>query len=265
MGSYRTFDSLSEYTFMKKRDFLKLSGIITTGLMLSPEMACKTLHKTANTANPAWIDPLLALTGEFSVPALGYDFAALEPHIDALTMEIHHDKHHAAYLKKLNEGIKATPVFAHKTLGEILQMVTKDSPAIRNNAGGHYNHSLFWAILGANAGKPEGKLLEAINRDLGSYEKMLENLKDTGAKVFGSGWVWLCLDADKKLFISSTPNQDNPLMPNIVEKKGTPILAIDVWEHAYYLNYVNERKKYLDAIVNVLNWKAIGERYEYLR
>lgn len=246
---------------MNKRDFLKISGIVGTGFLLSPQMACKTLKSTATSSAAAWIDPLLSAKGEFMLPALGYTFAALEPHIDAMTMEIHHDKHHVAYIKKLNEGIKAAPSFADKTLGEILANVTKDSPAIRNNAGGHYNHSLFWAILGANASKPEGKLLEAINRDLGSYQQMVDALKDTGTKVFGSGWVWLCVDADKKLFISATPNQDNPLMVNLVEKKGTPLFGIDVWEHAYYLKYTNERKKYLEAIFNVLNWKVIGQRY----
>lgn len=247
---------------MNKRDFLKISGIITTGLVLSPQMACKTLQKSAKKSASAWIDPILAAKGEFTLPALGYTFAALEPHIDAMTMEIHHDKHHAAYIKKLNEALKTTPAFADKSLGEILQNINKDNPIIRNNGGGHYNHSLFWSILGANGGKPEGTLLAAIQQDLGSFEKMVESLKDIGMKVFGSGWVWLCVGADKKLFISSTPNQDNPLMMNIVEKKGTPLLGIDVWEHAYYLKYTNERKKYLEAIFNVLNWKEIEKRFE---
>lgn len=245
---------------MKKRNFLKLSGIVTTGLLLNPTLACTTRHPDGN----AWIDPILMAKGIFTVPALGFAFNALEPHIDAMTMEIHHDKHHDAYVKKLNDAVKGSAVFADKSLGEILATITKDTPAVRNNGGGHYNHSLFWSILGANASKPEGKLLEAINTYFASYDKMVLSVIDTGMKVFGSGWVWISIDKEKRLILSSTPNQDNPLMTNIVETKGLPLFGIDVWEHAYYLKYTNERKKYLEAIFNVLDWKKIGERYTYL-
>lgn len=241
---------------MKKRDFLKISTALTAGIFLSPTWACKTIQKAAVN------DKFLSEKGEFVLPALNYAFTALEPHIDAKTMEIHHDKHHAAYVKKLNEALKGSKMEG-KTLGEIFQSLQKDAPAIRNNAGGHYNHSLFWQILSPTFDtKPEGKLLEAINKYFTSPEKLLEQMKDTGMKVFGSGWVWLCVAPNKELFICSTPNQDNPLMMNLVERTGTPILGIDVWEHAYYLKYQNKRKDYLEAIVHAFNWAEIGKRYE---
>lgn len=252
---------------MKKREFLKISGMVAAGLMLNPLSACKTISATQKKAN-GFIDSLLQEKGELILPPLGYDFKALEPHIDAMTMEIHHDKHHAAYIKKWNEAIKGS-TFAEKTLAEVFASLTtaKENNVFRNNGGGHYNHSLFWSVLGLNNGsKPTGKLAEAITRDFGSFEKFAELIKDAGLKQFGSGWAWLCVNADKKLFICATPNQDNPLMAQIVdkEKQGTPVFGIDVWEHAYYLKYVNERKKYLEAIFNVLDWAKIGKRFELI-
>ncbi|MFN0204531.1 MAG: superoxide dismutase [Bacteroidia bacterium] len=251
---------------MQKREFLKLSGIIGAGLIISPITACKTIQATNKGQKLGFNDPFLTEKGAFNLPALPYQTKDLEPHIDTMTMEIHHGKHHAAYIKKLNEVVKGS-AFENQTLGEIFANVTTDKAqaAIRNNGGGHFNHSLFWQSLAAAANqKPQGKLAAAIQKDFTSFEKMTELWLEAGAKQFGSGWTWLCLNAENKLFICATPNQDNPLMKNIVEKEkqGTPLIGIDVWEHAYYLKYQNDRKKYLSAILNVLNWESIGKRYE---
>lgn len=197
----------------------------------------------------------------FTLPALKYAFDALEPHIDARTMEIHHDKHHAAYVNNLNAALVGTGNEG-KSLEELCANISKLPAAVRNNGGGHYNHSLFWEILAPNAGgAPTGKLADAINADLGGFEKFKEDFAKAGATRFGSGWAWLSVNADKKLVVSSTPNQDNPLM-DVADVKGTPILGMDVWEHAYYLHYQNRRPDYIAAFFNVINWAEVSARYE---
>ena len=182
---------------------------------------------------------------------------ALEPHIDKLTMQIHHGKHHQAYVDNLNKAIAGTPNEG-KSLEELVANAGTISPAVRNNGGGHWNHSFFWEILAPNAGgKPSGKLADAINAAFGSFEAFQEKFNAGGTTRFGSGWAWLIVK-DGKLEITSTPNQDNPLM-DVAEVKGTPILGVDVWEHAYYLKYQNKRPDYLKAIWNVIDWKKVAE------
>ncbi|UKJ07568.1 superoxide dismutase [Solitalea lacus] len=195
----------------------------------------------------------------FELPALPYAFDALEPNIDKLTMEIHHGKHHQAYVTNLNNAIKGTDAES-LSIEAICNNVSKYPMAVRNNGGGHYNHSLFWSVIGPNAGgMPTGELADAINSTFGSFEAFKEKFANAGATRFGSGWAWL-LVKDGKLEVSSTPNQDNPLM-DVAEVKGTPILGMDVWEHAYYLKYQNRRPDYIAAFFNVINWKAVAELY----
>ena len=197
----------------------------------------------------------------FELPALHYATDALEPHIDKTTMEIHHDKHHQAYVTNLNKALEGKPE-ASSSIEEIVKNISKFPPAVRNNGGGHYNHSLFWNILGPNkGGEPTGDLAKAITATFGSFAELKTKMQEAGATRFGSGWAWLSVSADKKLQVSSTPNQDNPLM-DIAEVKGTPILGLDVWEHAYYLKYQNKRPDYLAAIWNVVNWDAVAELYK---
>jgi Fe-Mn family superoxide dismutase len=196
----------------------------------------------------------------FTLPPLPYAFDALEPHIDARTMEIHHDKHHAGYTSKLNDAINGTPNEG-KSIEDILKIVDQLGPGVRNNGGGFYNHSLFWEIMGPNAGRnPSGELAAAIDSAFGSFDAFKEKFANAAATQFGSGWAWLLVGADGKLHVSSTPNQDNPLMP-VAEVKGTPILGLDVWEHAYYLNYQNRRPDYISAFWNVVNWEKVAEKY----
>ncbi|MBE9586565.1 superoxide dismutase [Mucilaginibacter sp. JRF] len=196
----------------------------------------------------------------FTLPALPYAPEALEPHIDKATMEIHHGKHHQAYVTNLNKALEGKPE-ADSSIEDIVTNISKYPAAVRNNGGGHYNHSLFWTLLGPNAGgAPTGALAEAINSTFGSFDELKTKLSDAGATRFGSGWAWLIVTADKKLAVTSTPNQDNPLM-DVAEVKGTPILGIDVWEHAYYLKYQNRRPDYLAAIWNVINWEKVAELY----
>jgi Fe-Mn family superoxide dismutase len=195
----------------------------------------------------------------FEIPKLSYEYTALEPHIDAKTMEIHHGKHHQAYVTNLNNAVKGTAA-ENMSLMEILGSISKLTPAIRNNGGGHYNHSLFWTIMGPNAGgEPTGALNEAIVATFGSFAAFKEQFASAGATRFGSGWAWLIVH-DNKLVITSTPNQDNPLM-DIAEVKGTPILGLDVWEHAYYLHYQNRRPDYIGAFWNVVNWSKVSELF----
>lgn len=196
----------------------------------------------------------------FELPKLNYAFNALEPHIDAKTMEIHHGKHHQAYVTNLNNAIAGTD--AEKlSIEDICKNISKYPMAVRNNGGGHYNHSLFWEIMAPNAGgTPTGDLAKAIETDLGGFEKFKTDFSQAGATRFGSGWAWLSVKEDGKLCVCSTPNQDNPLM-DIAECKGTPILGMDVWEHAYYLNYQNRRPDYMTAFFNVINWAKVAELY----
>ena len=195
----------------------------------------------------------------FTLPALPYAPNALEPHIDARTMEIHHGKHHQAYVTNLNAAVENTE-WATKSLEEIMANISKLSPAVRNNGGGHFNHSLFWQIMGpGKGGVPTGIIGDAISSTFGSFDAFKEALSKAGMTRFGSGWAWLLKGADGKLVISSTPNQDNPLM-DVAEVKGTPILGVDVWEHAYYLNYQNRRADYLAAFFHVIDWDAVAAR-----
>ncbi len=195
----------------------------------------------------------------FTVPALPFATNALEPHIDALTMQIHHDKHHQAYVDNLNKAIAGTPN-ENKSIEDLVKHAGTFPPVIRNNAGGHWNHSFFWETLTPNGGKPTGKLAESIDAEFGSFDSFKEKFNTAATTRFGSGWAWL-VEQDGKLVISSTPNQDNPLM-DVAEVKGTPILGVDVWEHAYYLKYQNRRPEYLAAFWNVINWAEVAKRYE---
>lgn len=197
----------------------------------------------------------------FELPALPYATDALEPHIDKLTMEIHHGKHHQAYVTNLNAALEGKPE-ANSSIEDIIHNISKFPPAVRNNGGGHYNHTFFWTILSPNGGgEPTGELAAAINSAFGSFADFKTKLSQAGATRFGSGWAWLIVGADKKLAITSTPNQDNTLM-DIAEVKGTPILGVDVWEHAYYLKYQNRRPDYLAAFFNVINWAHVADLYK---
>lgn len=197
----------------------------------------------------------------FELPALPYATDALEPHIDKMTMEIHHDKHHQAYVTNLNKALEGKPE-ANQSLEDLMKNVDKFPAAVRNNGGGHYNHSLFWEVIGPNkGGEPKGALADAIKAAFGSFADFKTKFAEAGATRFGSGWAWLIVTADKKVAVCSTPNQDNPLM-SIAEVKGTPILGMDVWEHAYYLKYQNRRPDYIAAFWNVVNWDAVSERFE---
>ena len=196
----------------------------------------------------------------FTLPKLPYDFNALEPHIDSKTMEIHHGKHHNAYVTNLNNAVAGTD--AEKlSIEDICKNISKYPVAVRNNGGGHYNHSLFWTVMSPKGGgNPSGKLADAINAAFGSVDEMKAKFNAAAGGRFGSGWAWLIKDASGKLAITSTPNQDNPLM-DIAEVKGTPILGLDVWEHAYYLNYQNRRPDYAAAWWNVVNWDEAANRF----
>ena len=196
----------------------------------------------------------------FELPALPYAFDALEPHIDARTMEIHHGKHHNAYVTNLNNAVAGTDAEG-KSIEELMASISSLSPAIRNNGGGHFNHSLFWTVMSPNGGgTPGGDLGGAIDSTFGSFDAFQAEFAKAGATRFGSGWAWLCVDASGALFVTSSPNQDNPTM-DIAEKQGTPILGLDVWEHAYYLNYQNRRPDYIAAFWNVVDWDAVAQRY----
>ncbi|HLU81336.1 MAG TPA: superoxide dismutase [Flavobacteriaceae bacterium] len=197
----------------------------------------------------------------FELPKLPYAFDALEPHIDAKTMEIHHDKHHGGYTSKLNSAIEGTDLEG-KEIEDIMKNLDMSNSAVRNNGGGYYNHNLFWEIMSPNGGgKPSGDLGNAIDQSFGSFDKFKEEFSKAAATRFGSGWAWLCVHKGGKLEVCSTPNQDNPLMPD-TGCGGHPILGLDVWEHAYYLNYQNKRPDYIEAFFNVINWDEVSKRYE---
>lgn len=196
----------------------------------------------------------------FELPQLAYGYDALEPHIDARTMEIHHGKHHAGYTAKLNAAIEGTALES-QSIESILEHLDLSNAAVRNNGGGYFNHCLFWDIMGPNAGgSPSGDLAAAIDRDFGSFDAFKTEFANAAATQFGSGWAWLCKKDGGKLEICATPNQDNPLMPE-VGCGGSPILGLDVWEHAYYLNYQNRRPDYIEAFFNVVDWAKVAARY----
>ncbi len=199
----------------------------------------------------------------FTLPALPYAFEALEPHIDGTTMQIHHGKHHQAYVDNLNKAIAGTE-HESKSLEELVKQAGSISPAVRNNGGGHWNHSFFWETLAPHAEPaPSGALADAINKEFGSFDAFKEKFNNAALTRFGSGWAWLIV-TDGKLQISSTPNQDNPLM-DVAEVKGTPLLGVDVWEHAYYLKYQNRRAEYLGAFWNVIDWVKVAERFNAIK
>lgn len=215
-------------------------------------LAVSAFSANASTATTS----ILAETAPFKQAPLPYDFGALEPSIDKLTMEIHYGKHHAAYVKNLNDAVKGTE-FASKSLEDIIKSISKAPAAIRNNGGGHWNHTFFWNVMGAGkGGKPKGAVADAINAQFGSFEKFAEAFEKAATTRFGSGWAWLIANKGK-LSIGSTPNQDNPLM-DVSDVKGTPILGLDVWEHAYYLHYQNKRADYIKAFWNVVNWDQVA-------
>jgi Fe-Mn family superoxide dismutase len=196
----------------------------------------------------------------FELPALAYATDALEPHIDKMTMEIHHGKHHQAYVDNLNKALAGTDG-ANQKIEDIIKNISKYPMPVRNNGGGHFNHTLYWSIMSPNGGgTPGGDLAKAIDAAFGSFDEFKKKFAEAGMTRFGSGWSWLSVAADGKLQVSSTPNQDSPLM-DIAEVKGTPILGMDVWEHAYYLKYQNRRADYVAAFMNVVNWDSVSERF----
>jgi Fe-Mn family superoxide dismutase len=239
---------------MKKRTFVKATSVLFAGTALSPLIqSCQSEKKMEA--------PMADIpAGLFSLPALAYDFKALEPNIDAMTMEIHHDKHHAGYVKNLNNAIEGSPLKG-LSLTDLMSKVGESDTALRNNGGGHFNHTMFWESMSPKGGGlPSGDLSDAMNSAFGSFDSFKELFSKAAATRFGSGWAWLCKGADDKLFISSTPNQDNPLMTNLVKELGTPLLGIDVWEHAYYLNYQNRRGDYIANFFNLIDWNAVAAR-----
>ncbi len=241
---------------MDKRKFLKTTVIASTGLAAIPSMllsSCTSSHKNKDNSTPT--DEKIAIT-TFTLPKLNYNYDAFIDTIDAMTMEIHYSKHHQGYVNKLNKALQENAVSGNNIV-DILK--NKELPtAVRNNGGGHFNHSLYWDIL-TPGGNMSDNFKNLLHQNFGSIEAFKNELADAGKKRFGSGWAWLCQDTDKKLFITSTPNQDNPLM-STADKQGHPILGIDVWEHAYYLKYQNKRGDYLNNIINIINWQKVEAR-----
>jgi Fe-Mn family superoxide dismutase len=223
------------------------------------EVPLPTAEEKITIGNP---EDVKADKGAFEMLKLPYMYDALAPNIDALTMEIHYSKHYLTYTNNLNKVIAETPELDKLSIEDILKKVDANNADLRNNAGGFYNHTLFWESMAPKSGgEPKDTLATAIKRDFGTFDNFKIQFENTATKQFGSGWAWLITDKAGKLQITSTSNQDNPLMPNAVIK-GTPILALDVWEHAYYLNYQYKRKKYIDAFFKVINWKKVGEKYD---
>ena len=251
------------FTTMKTKQIKAFTVLFLLGIIFtSCQQVQERTESTTNNNNEQ--KPLVTMKdGKYTLPELNYAYDALEPHIDARTMEIHHTKHHQAYINNLNNAIEGTEL-ADKTLEEIFKNMSQHSMAVRNNGGGHWNHTLFWENMSPDGGgKPGEKLLSAIERRFESFEKFQEEFNKAGATRFGSGWAWLIVDGSGELQVTSTPNQDNPLM-DVADVKGTPILGIDVWEHAYYLHYQNRRPDYLNAFWNVINWADVEKRYEGL-
>ena len=234
---------------MERRNFISLIG---TTLIASPVLA--QLHnRTGSTLLP----------GEYKFPELPYAYNALEPYIDAKTVELHYDKHHRGYFTKFTDAIKGRPE-ANLPIEELFAKTSSLDIPLRNNGGGFYNHTLYWENMNPEKTNPSDELKKAIERDFGSFEKFRENFGNAAKTQFGSGWTWLVADHNEKLFISTTPNQDNPLM-DVVGKRGTPLLALDVWEHAYYLHYQNRRADYVDNFWNIVNWAKVSERFRLLK
>jgi len=237
---------------MERRKFVKSIGLVAAAAYVAPEV----LGNDQGTAKSSNIEGVPAL--EF--PPLPYAYNALEPYIDARTMEIHYDKHHRAYYTNFINATKGTPLEG-KTLTDVFRSVSKQTDAVRNNGGGYYNHLFFWKNLGKGSAGPSPVLLSAITKSFGSFDKLKESFSNAAKTRFGSGWAWLYMGTDKNLAIGSSPNQDNPLM-DVSSLKGTPLLTLDVWEHAYYLKYQNKRADYVDAFWNVVNWDEVDKRYQ---
>ncbi|MDX1331959.1 MAG: superoxide dismutase [Robiginitalea sp.] len=240
---------------MKKRTFLKKTALAATGVSIAPSVmlsACREKPKESS-GGPA---PEIAAQAPFELPEIPYGYNAFPDTIDAMTMEIHHSKHHQGYTNKLNAALSEAGI-SGKTIEEILRMENLPA-AIRNNGGGYFNHSLYWDILTPGGGE-NAAFARKVTEDFGSMEALKNELAEAGAKRFGSGWAWLCQDADRNLFVCSTPNQDNPMM-QVSDCKGTPLLGIDVWEHAYYLKYQNKRGEYLQNILKIVNWEKVASR-----
>jgi superoxide dismutase, Fe-Mn family len=236
---------------MERRKFVKSIGLGAAALYIGKNAVAATISSPGSV--PEVDQPVL------SFPALPYSYDALEPYIDARTMEIHYDRHHRTYFNNLVTAVKGTPMEA-LPVEELLKSVSTRGDAIRNNGGGFYNHSLFWNNLGKGPSTPSAELKAAIDKSFGSIDKFRETFNNAAKTRFGSGWAWLCMGTDKNLVVFSTPNQDNPLM-DLSPVKGTPLLTLDVWEHAYYLKYLNKRVDYIDAFWNVVNWDEVSRRY----
>ena len=248
---------------MNKREFLKVTGVVGAGIAIAPFTACHTQENKDQSggSNPEE-DPKQASTSEFILPALGFAADALAPRIDAETMNIHYGKHHAGYVKKLNKALNETQRYGGKDIAYILGSIKAGDIGIRNNGGGHFNHSLYWKILNPGGGNaPTGVLNDAMISAFGDYANFSDQFFKAAKTRFGSGWAWMSVDTNNKLFVSSTPNQDNPMMTNIVDRPGTPILGIDVWEHAYYLNYQNRRGDYINAFMELINWDQVAANF----
>ena len=236
-----------------RRSFLKKGSLLTLAGMGTQVLSGSLLKAMSSSESVSLNEPFL-------LPTLPYSYDALEPFVDNMTMEIHYSKHHKAYVDNLNKAMAEGKINA--TLDELLMNASKYSPIIRNNAGGHWNHSFFWKLMRPEGGgEPDGEIISSINEAFGSFDVFKSRLEEAGLKRFGSGWAWLIVDANKKLSIGSTPNQDNPLM-DVSELKGTPILGIDVWEHAYYLKFQNRRGEYLKSWWNVVNWTEVNKNFE---
>jgi Fe-Mn family superoxide dismutase len=243
---------------MDKRTFLKLTGTAAAGAVVVPTLTFCSADSKRSAGQVA------ESTSVFELKPLPYAYSALEPYIDALTMEIHHGKHHAAYTNNLNTALAGGGRFTGLSIEAILAALTTadEDKAVRNNGGGYYNHNLFWEVMKpGGGGSPSGVVGDAIAAAFGSWDACREALSGAAMKVFGSGWAWLCKDPNGALFVSSTANQDNPLMQGIVQQPGTPILGLDVWEHAYYLKHQNRRADYVGAFFDVVNWDAVASRY----
>jgi superoxide dismutase, Fe-Mn family len=246
---------------LKRRDFLLFLGASTTTLALASNLSSGLFDRALAADTPESGEKDRGAKAAFKLPALPYDYAALEPHIDARTMQFHHDKHHAAYVKNLNDAVAKYPELKGMTAEDMLRKLSSLPEAartvVRNNGGGHVNHSMFWEIMSPKGGgEPTGELAVAIKQNFGSFSDFQAKFSEAGGKIFGSGWVWLVLGKDGKLKITTTPNQDSPLTTG-----EFPIMGNDVWEHAYYLNYQNRRADYLKAWWNVVNWPEINKRF----
>ena len=239
---------------MDKREFLKTGLVGMAGLISYPFIS-----KAGYVGTESSPENNIYREGKYELPPLPYAYDALEPHIDSLTMEIHHGRHHAGYVNNLNNALQGS--YSGHSLESILKKVSSHTAAVRNNGGGHFNHSLFWQVMAPKGGgQPTGELLTAINNEFGSFDKFKDIFSTAAATRFGSGWAWLVV-SNGKLMVTSTPNQDNPLMDIVpAAERGTPILGIDVWEHAYYLNYQNRRGDYISAFWNLIDWGAVSER-----